>query len=49
MEEKKRSTKFTICAVTCSITAVVVLALGISFPFIMDPLVIQGGKDAAAL
>lgn len=46
---KSRSKKFKACGIASVATGVVLLGLGIGWPFIMAPLVIKGAKDATAL
>lgn len=46
---KTRSLKFKTCGYASIATGVILLALGISWPFIMNPLIIMGAKQSTAL
>lgn len=45
----KRSTKFKCCGITSVVIGIILLGVGIGWPFIIDSLVVSQSKDQAAL
>lgn len=41
---KTKSAKYKCCGITSIVTGVIALGLGIAWPFIMKPLVLEGAK-----
>lgn len=46
---RSKSSKFKICGYTSIGVGLSLLALGIAWPFIMDPLILMGAKQSTAL